>query len=43
MITYINRITLRQKAIKDAKYIVQNGGQFNGVPAWMQKKLMIIG
>lgn len=35
MITYI---MLRQQAIKDAKYIVQNGRQFDDVPAWMQKK-----
>lgn len=35
MITYI---LLRQQAIKDAKYIVQNGRQFDDVPAWMQKK-----
>lgn len=37
--TFITRIILTCRAYKDAKYIMENKGQFNGIPAWMQKKI----
>ncbi len=38
MIPCITKAMLRQRAMKESKYIVQNCKQSDGVPAWMQKK-----
>ena len=37
--TVITRIILICRAYKDAKYIMENKGQFNAIPAWMQKNI----